>query len=76
MWVACGLLDETVNQCPVDGAIEARYPLPREPGTTARCGRTVDDLLTKMHESNPPPKNHNKKILSSFWKEEPPVETL
>ena len=26
MWVACGLLDEAVNQCPVDAAIEAALP--------------------------------------------------
>ena len=29
--------------------------------TTGCCGRRVDELLTKMHESNPPPKSRNKK---------------
>jgi hypothetical protein len=38
--------------------------LPRTTRTRSPCGREVDDLLMKMHESNPPPKNHNKRILS------------
>jgi hypothetical protein len=41
-----------------------RRLLPRTRRTSPPCGHEVDDLLMKMHESNPPPKNHNKKILS------------
>ena len=35
-------------------------------GAMLTGAQRVDDLLMKMHESNPLPKSHNKKIHSSF----------
>jgi hypothetical protein len=67
MWIACE------HQAGVLAGIAAkprsiRRPEPIREISRARFARAqrVDDLLMKKHESNPLPKNHNKKIHSSF----------
>ena len=69
--VTCGL---PVNFTPGHGpegqqnlARAAGYALVRSIAcTTLSHAYRVDGLLMKMHESNPPPKSHNKKIRFSF----------
>jgi hypothetical protein len=67
MWIAC----EHHDGMPAGIAAKPRSnrgPVPRRKISRARLAgaQRVDDLLMKMHESNPLPKSHNKKIHSSF----------
>ena len=69
--VTCGLPVNISAGLPAGIAAKPRSIRRPEPireisRATVRCAQRVDDLLMKKHEFNPLPKNHNKKIHSSF----------
>jgi hypothetical protein len=67
MWIACELCRPTLAKMAAKPSSNRKFALGLALSrATFSAAPGVDDLLMKMHESNPLPKSRNKKIHSSF----------